>query len=1527
MNQIKNFTRKFTKGALKFLFYSVAIILILLSWIIIALQFPYVQTKVVNKATEYLSESLNYPIKVESVDIDWFDEIVLGGVSVEDPRKGTMIYLKEAVVDFEITSLYKAKFNIDEVTLRDGKVNMIRYAPDGMTNFTDFIDALREMSSPKVKNRKPVPFEVKKVTLDNMYFSYTDQRKPKLQDGFDHFHFSFDSIYADVSNLRVIADTFQINVAKLKTIEGKTKLRVHELNSLFTLTKRNMTFENLYAHIGESVVKDFLIFNYKSINDLSDFNNKVEVVAHLDESKVTFKNLSEFAPGLRPFKDKVTVSGFFQGYVTNFKAKDLSFAFGKSSLIKGKISFNGLPDFQETFIEFKFSKSKVHAADLRQYLDEQAYRVLNKFGDISGSGDFIGFPQDFVTKGSFNTNLGKVDSDMRLNAKSETGKPEYAGHLKTYAFNLGQLIDMPHKVQLIDMDGKINGSGFSLETAEATVDATITRLGINNYNYKNIKTNAKLSEKEFNGFISVKDTNLVFTANGKIDLTQNQEIVNVKANFQKANLKPLNLSNVQTLLKTDLELNFTGTNIDEIEGEALLKNTYLVYENDKEIMLDSLYARIKKEDDFNTVTIQSDLLSLNASGNFKFTTLSKDLERLYREYELNFINDKNSLNSYYANKANTPLEKYHLDFNVDVKNLNSLFEIYFPGLYLSRGLTVAGDFTHGNNSIVNISTHIDTLYYRENEIYNTNIELFTSKLTDSSNVLAMFFVNSSQQKIKGLPGTKNFYFEGIWDKRIINFSTDLFQENSSNSLNLKGDLAFLDNRKLLTLSNSNFTLLGKTWNISPNNKIYFTAKDFRFENFAVANRNQFISLNGRISNNESDIAELKISNFDLENINGLIMTNRLDGTVDGNVIIKDLFNNLDLHGDLMVKDFTMDGFLIGNVSGKSRWDNQKNQLNLDVKVSRSNMVTISLDGYIKPKVANKEEEINLTAHLDDADLEILSPLLVGIMSELSGKINGNLKVKGTFKDVTLEGKADVKKGKFKIDYLGTTYYFDDDIYLEENLIGFKNLKLRDEYGNTAIMDGGISHDGFRDFIVDMKGSLNQVNVLNTTEKDNELFYGTAFVTGNMEILGAFSNLTINANATSKKGTKIYIPLNTYEGLEQHSFIKFKSRKDSKKEEQKEEIDLSGIKLDFNFELTPDAYAEIIFDKRAGDIIRGYGNGNIKMTIDTRGDFNMYGSYRIASGKYNYTLANLISKEFTIQPNSSITWTGDPYGGLLDVSSYFENKVPIVPLLPFDDSLSRKQELGRTHPVKVILDIEGELLSPHIALDIDITPTTGIATEVATKFESDIKRNEQELNRQVFSLLVLGNFSPENSFSGISGSTSNVSQLLTNQLGNWLSQVDENLVIDIDLNGLDREALNTFNLRLSYTLLDGRLRISRDGSFTNFQNTQQQNLSNIAGEWTVEYLLSKDGKFRLKLYNKNNQNALLNTLNTGSYTSAGFSVLHTQSFNSINDLLGIKKKQNQAPQEPTEPKKSPEPAPTEVLPIKEEEEPKDTTRVE
>jgi hypothetical protein len=58
------------------------------------------------------------------------------------------------------------------------------------------------------------------------------------------------------------------------------------------------------------------------------------------------------------------------------------------------------------------------------------------------------------------------------------------------------------------------------------------------------------------------------------------------------------------------------------------------------------------------------------------------------------------------------------------------------------------------------------------------------------------------------------------------------------------------------------------------------------------------------------------------------------------------------------------------------------------------------------------------------------------------------------------------------------------------------------------------------------------------------------------------------------------------------------------------------------------------------------------------------------------------------------------------------------------------------------------------------------------------------------------------------------------------------------------------------------------------------------------MLSDDGRFRAKMYNKNNQSPLGNiNLNNASNTTAGFSMLYTESFSSLKDLLrfGRKKK--------------------------------------
>jgi hypothetical protein len=1492
--QFKKFFRQLLIAALILIFSIIGIF----SSILVALQYPYIQTKVVQKATSYISNILQYPITIQAVDISWFDIVNLNGIKVMDRENNEMIYLEKASVDFSISSLSAPTLVIDEVTLHDGRVSLYKFQSDSSVNITDFIETIREIAAPRTKSdRTPVPFHIAKVNLDNMYFSYFDQRRGLIETGFDHNHFIFTNINAEVTDLKVIADTFQIQIDGLQAIEKQTQLPVHNANLLLTITRSNMSFENIDARIGKSHLNNYLIFNYADINDLSDFNEKIDIVAVIDSGLIYSKDLGHFAPQIADYHDFVTLTGEFKGKVIDFSGRNISLGFGKNTVLKGRASFKGLPDLNETYIDVKFRNSRLQTSDLKQYSGPISYDILAKFGQISGTGEFVGFPYDFVAQGSFMTNLGKLESDLNFKIL-ENQKPgaQYKGTLTTTNFQLGKFLDVADKVGNIDMSGKLSGKGLTLADAEIVLDAKISKLLVNNYTYKGIDTKAKLSDELFDGFISVKDPNLILTANGLINLKDNANKFDITANFEKANLKQLNITEIETFLKSNITLNFTGLNPDDIVGEAYCSNTYLLYEGNKEIFIDTLFTKSNKHNGSRNFYLNSDILSVNADGDFEFSSLYSDLNKLYKEYELSINNDKNAIAKYYAKLAKQKaIDKYQVDFNVKIKDLNQLFSIYTPGLYLSENTTIDGQFTKGITSTLNCVTYIDTLFYKENEVYQSTLEVNTSKYNDSANILAMVYLKTPKQAFKDFPITENLVMEAIWDIDQINFSTKIKQAHSTNNIKLNGDLSLReDKQQIISFNNSSFSLLDKTWNLGDANKIYLSNEGMDFSDFSVRNLNQLVELNGRISENASKNAMLTISNFQLSTINPLIEGIELDGIANGSLDLRNIINDLNLGGNITVDTLKLDGFLIGNIDGQAAWNQQYKRLDVKVDVERSNEKIIFLDGFVKYNETTKAADLDLIAKLTHANLEILTPILDGIISDIKGNATGTLSVKGTPQNLIINGAADVNSASFKIDYLNTTYFLDDYVYMEDNLIGFKKLKLRDSFGNIAIVDGGIFHDNFRKFVLDIKGYMNSFHILNTTEKDNELFYGTAFASGDIEFLGAFNDFEIKANAKSNKGTKIYIPIQESASIKQQSFIKFASAK-KQVVANKDLVDLSGIKMDFNLEITPEAYVEIIFDKRAGDIIRGNGTGNLKMEIDTRGDFFLYGSYFITKGAYNFTLANLINKEFTILPNSSITWFGDPYHGLLDIDAVYRQAASLKPLITsIEDSAKADIDGARKAPVDVLLGLNGNLLKPEIDMGIKILNYPIAVEQYVTGFESLVAQNEQELNRQVFSLLILGGFAPPYSFAGLAADpTSNLSELLTNQLGNWLSQVDENLQIDLDLNGLDREALNTFNLRLSYTLLDGRLRITRDGRLSNVENTNSNtdpntpntsssnnNLSNIAGEWTIEYLISPDGKLRLKLFNKNTQNQVGGFTNT----SAGFSLLHTASFNNLRDLI-------------------------------------------
>ncbi|KAA9345868.1 translocation/assembly module TamB domain-containing protein [Adhaeribacter soli] len=1465
-------------------------VLFLTAGLLLALRIPSVQTRAVQKAAEIVSETIEHKVTIGHVDIKPFTSVVLDRVRVLDIRGHELFYIGKLDADISVFSIFHPnKLSIGTLTLTNPRTHLIEYKGTDSLNLSTFIHSLGKLIKKDTTTvSKPFEFAIDRIVLQNGYFTYDNQNDPYSDYGIDYQHMKLANINGSLSEIAILGDTIKATIHRLTAIDTPSKTFLKKLDVKMTFAPEFWEWDNMDLRVGRSNLRHYVRFDYKHFFNFKDFNDSVHVTASLDSSAVFSDDIALFAPLLKDWDEQVVVTADIKGKTSRFDAKNVDIVYGKNTHVVGNVSATGLPNMRETFAELKLQPSTLDADDLKRYIPAEAFAYADRLGTVKLQGQFIGFYNDFVANGSFQTALGNFNSDINLKLNKNKTASSYRGYLKTNNFQLGKFIGDTDVLKTISIDGRLEGSGFDAQTAQVKLDATIRDIDFNNYKYRNITTNGQFSKQNFAGQFQVNDPNLVMSGNGAISLEPGNQRFDVKATIENANLKPLNFTPQNLSVKTTADLNFTGFKLDDLLGTANLSNTTLTYE-DKPLQIDTLSLVSARTPEGRTLQLNSELLAFNTTGNFNYATLTEDIKTLIQEYELNFRNDAAATANYYRRKnaRNVPQE-YSLDFNLNLKQANPLLQIFVPNLRVSNRSVITGSFRNGQTAIFNVGGKIDTLIYGQNYLYSNNFEASTSKLPFSQDVLAQAFFTSKNQKIQSLGATDNFFVEGIWHNQKIQFASNLAQTNTTNKAAISGDLLFLPDRVQFVFSNSNVNILGKPWTIAPNNTVEFKGKEIDFQNLVIAHANQSLSIGGRLSQNPNEVLQVKIANFELQNLNPL-MDQKMKGILNADLTARDVYDQVIVGSQLRIDSLFFDEVLIGNVAGSSDWDRRKSLLNVNLGIDRDNKRVVNVTGTYDPNAG--DQQLNLLAAMDDAQIKLVEPFLKSFMTEMDGTMEGRIRILGKLSAPILKGVATVNNGRFKFNYLNTVYSFSDRVYFAENGIMFRGITLKDIYGNNATLNGGVYHDGFQNMVLDLKADFRRFMVLNTTRQQNELYYGSAIATGNVSVFGPTENMSVKVNARSEKGTRISIPLNNQVEVSRQSFIRFvnQNSKDTtgiKVAVEKQKVDLSGLNLDMNLDVTEDAYVEIIFDERTGDIVRGTGNGRIRMNVDTRGEFNMYGNYEVVQGAYNFTLYNVVNKEFMVRPGGTITWNGDPYAGILNISATYTQRVSLAQVMQATSDSTALAD-GRRYPVTVVMGLTGNLLTPEIKLDLEFNEVPSQLETLLQPFVANIRNDEQELNRQVFSLLVFKRLSPVGEFAlGNAGgdALSSLSEFITNQFSDWISQVDTNLEVDIGLSGTDANGAPELQTRIGYRFLEGRLRVSRESSLGNTQAANNTSAAAV-GDWRAEYYLRPDGKLRLKLQYVTSS---INQYELNTFTTSSASLVHTEQFDSFRELFGRKK---------------------------------------
>jgi len=1428
------------------------------------------------------------------------------GISIKDLQDSSMLTVEEAQIDFTISNIFSSdETRLDEAILYNANFHLIRNPESTRFNIQEFVQNINESFGGGKKN--PIPFYINDVRLYSTSFTLWDPTKPLEDRFFDINHFTIRNIKSEVTGLLIHRDTVEMRINKFTGQEPRNALEFHSIIADLSVHPDQLALSHLEASFGKSFLSDSVVFSYSNYASMGDFVDSVDLSINFKNSVLSSDQVALFFPVFHNYDDVYTISGFLKGKVRDLKFNNLDLTIGQESLIKGNLLFKGLPDIENTYIAGDIAKSRIKKLDLKQYLPDKIYENTRNLDDIYFSGNVSGNIHDFDARGEFDTNLGQLNCDLNLKIpNSGLGRPvAYSGSLGLNNFDLESFFDNS-TFQKVTLQGKIDGRGFSLDDANFKLEGTIDQIGINQYTYTNIKTNATFAKEFFDGAIDIQDPNLKIGAMGSIDLREGKNQIKVKGQIDTVNFKPLNLLQKDLFLSTDIDIDITGLKIDSVQGKIIAHNTTLINQQ-REFFLDSLNLVSTRDQNKRVLNINSSDFNVEMDGNFDFTTSFKDLKSLAKEFKLSLKNNRDSLSSYYGQLSEDQAgsQPYVLNYYASLKDINPILEFLTPEIHVSKNSVVQGSFHSGYTSIFSLITSADTIHYKKSSFYNSNLDLSASKIRDSTDILAMVYLYSKKQNLAELTQTKNLTMDGVWDNNHIDFNFNLEQEKLDNFADIYGSIDFMQDSTVIHIKRSDIQALNEAWKIDETNLITAQGKEISIHNLKIYNKQQSLELNGNVSQDPENKLVVQFNKMKLQNVNPLINKN-LSGIVDGHIILNNVYKEIHIESALRVDTMKINDFLVGNIDGISKWHSSDKHFDVVFKVEREQKKIINVEGTYEP--LKGENSLDLQATFDQANLKIIEPFVESIFSSITGTVSGDFTVKGTPLEPLVQGKGKVNDGGVLVNYLNTYYKVQGDIAFTQSTIKVQNVILTDEDQNNAFLTGEFTHNGFRQFALNLSGRLENFQVLNTTSKDNDLFYGTGKVTGEVNFSGPLTKLLITARAQTDRGTRLFIPIGDSGNIESTDYVSFVdfSKSDSTREEkiEKEKVNLKGLIMDFDLVITPDAYSEMIFDIQSGDIIRGRGNGNIKLQIDTRGDFNMIGDYEFVSGGYNFTLYNIINKEFTILPKSSISWAGDPYGGILNMKATYSQMTSLAPLFietsstaAQDQSIAEAPEIKRRYPTDVLLSLTGPLMSPNIEFDIqvrdypeniNVSGQTYSLGSLVSSFENKIHTDEQELKRQVFSLLILRNFSSQNQLvTGGSFAINSVSEFLSNQLSYWITQVDENLDIDVDLGELDQEGFATFQVRLSYTFLDGRLRITRDGGFTDSQNNA--NLGSIAGDWTVEYSLTPEGKFRVKMYNRNNTSSTTQALSQQSTFTAGISLIHTQSFNEIKDIFNKSRK--------------------------------------
>lgn len=1460
--------------------------------LLVALLFeiPAVQNFVAREATEIISRKLGTRISIDRVDIGLFYRVSLDGFYVEDFQRDTLLYAGRLDARIKSLGLFGGGLVFSRAELSDARF-CLRETPDGEMNIKQVVDKLSKKDKARAEGK--FRLEIERLETDGLDFCMErlEHRNPSYGVDFADMHLI--DIRAELKNFTIDGPVIHTDIGRLAMRE-RSGFVVEDLAGCLCIANGCIDIREGHIRTAKSNIElpslsliglDWALYK--------NFVEEVDITAQVVNTTLSSDDIAYFSPKMKDWHLTLTdVNADVSGPVADMSGSLRSVRTGADTKLSVDFAAQGLPDVGKGHFKADISELTTSAADVDRLaaaltgknLPDEVLRIAKNAGKIGLTGKFDGTLTAFAADAALATEIGGATCLLQVSSLRD-GCRGVLGDVKTSSLQLGELLEND-LLGPLSLNVHVNGE-LSSEHSDAEVSGEILRLGINGYDYDSLRMKGHLVNREFNGLIEARDRNLRFDFRGLLDLNDEQRPrYDFALDLEEANLAALgvNRRDSVSVLAARIAARAVGRTLDDLNGIIFVRDVSYRY-NDRELAADSvvIVGRNSLSDKF--IRLRSDFVNADYEGKTSYKEVFAYLQQRFRDY----VPTLDGGPGWQAQHPDTvELADGYSQLTVNVRKINPLVNAVSPGLQIADGSQLLLRINPANDKL---SFEAASDYIERGRMLVTRLNLDAHNRGDSLVFAAStedLYLNSFHMSRVGMSG-------GAKDNKL-----ELITDFADTIGDVSGRIGFRSEfargrgpagRQIdLRLTPSYISRGEKTWNIYTDGITADTSR-IRIDRFRMVNAGQQLLLDGVVSRRLQDSVQLTLHNFELAPFSQFTssMGYRVDGRTNGSATMKAVLGAGEVQADIVVDSISINDLAVPSIWLRSRWDFIQNRAGILVQ-QRENLDTL-VRGFYAPS----QKRYYARATLDAVELSALDPLLKGVVERTGGNADVDIALRGSGKEANLSGQIAVRDFTTTVDFTQVTYTMPRAVIeVKNNHLIAEGVPLYDPEKNEGLFSIDLNLEHLSNIFYSVKVLPKELMVLNTTSKDNDLFYGRIFASGSATIAGSKGGVKMDIVATTEGDSEFYMPLSGQSNAKTADFVTFVTpeqidttdylvRKKLLFQQQGRKKEAAGSTMDITMALNvqDNTAFQLVIDPTVGSALKGRGNGMLNLHINPgNGIFNMYGDYTLIEGSFLFSLQNIITKKFIIESGSMIQWTGEPVDARLDINAVYKLKTSLQPLLntvtaSSDDDQSGSRISDRSVPVDCKIHIGGRLSNPQLDFSV-VVPVTDIETQAAV---ASVLNTQEAQAQQFISLVALGTFS--NSGSANIGASSGVAtglEMLTNQLTNWFSTDDYRIILNYRA-GSEMTG-DEVDFGFSTNLINNRLLVEVEGNYI-IDNKQavSNNVSNFMGEAHVTWLIDKSGNLRLKAFTQTIDRFDENQ----GLQETGIGISYKEDFNNFKDL--------------------------------------------